>query len=171
MNLSDARSQFIQLWGGLASAWGVTRTMAQVHALLLIAPESLSTDEVMEALQISRGSAHSVLHELIAWRLVEQRHRPGDRKDYYVAEKEIWKVATLIVRERRRRELEPVLEALKPLLLTEGDAADPQYQAFMRTVVGISQVANKADRAIEAIYKAEESWLFSALTKVLNLTL
>lgn len=171
MNLPDARAQFIQLWGGLASAWGVTRTLAQVHALLLIAPDPLSTDDVMEALQISRGSANTVLHELISWRLIDRQHRPGDRKDYFVAEKEIWKVATLIVKERRRRELEPVLEALKPLLLTEGDANDPQYQAFMRTVVGISQVANKADRAVEAIYKAEESWLFSALTKVLKINL
>lgn len=171
MNLTDARSQFIQLWGGLASAWGVTRTMAQVHALLLIAPDQLTTDDVMEALQISRGSANTVLHDLIGWRLVEKQHRLGDRKDYYSAEKEIWKVATLIVKERRRRELEPVLEALQPLLQTEGDAADPQYQAFMRTVTGIHQVANRADRAIEVMYKAEETWLFSALTKVLKITL
>ncbi len=171
MNLTDARNQFIQLWGGLASAWGVTRTMAQVHALLLIAPDSLTTDDIMEALQISRGSANMVLHDLMGWRLVERQSRLGERKDFYVAEKEIWKVATLIVKERRRRELEPVLEALKPLLLTEGDANDPQYRAFMRTVTSISQVANRADRTIEAIYKAEETWLFTALTKVLNLTL
>jgi DNA-binding transcriptional regulator GbsR (MarR family) len=171
MNLTEARSQFIQLWGGLASAWGVTRTMAQVHALLLIAPDSLTTDDIMEALQISRGSTNMVLHDLMAWRLIDRQSRLGERKDYYVAEKEIWKVATLIVKERRRRELEPVLEALKPLLQTEGDAADPQYRAFMKTVTSIHQVANRADRTIEAIYKAEETWLFTALTKVLNLTL
>jgi DNA-binding transcriptional regulator GbsR (MarR family) len=157
MNLTDARNQFIQLWGGLASAWGVTRTMAQVHALLLIAPDSLTTDDIMEALQISRGSTNMVLHDLMSWRLIERQSRLGERKDFYVAEKEIWKVATLIVKERRRRELEPVLEALQPLLKTEGDPDDPQYR--------------RADRAIEAIYKAEETWLFTALTKVLNLTL
>jgi DNA-binding transcriptional regulator GbsR (MarR family) len=171
MNLTDARSQFIQLWGGLASAWGVTRTMAQVHALLLIAPDALTTDDIMDALQISRGSANMVLQDLLSWRLIEKQSRLGERKDYYAAEKEIWKVATLIVKERRRRELEPVLEALKPLLETEGDANDPQYRAFMRTVTGINQVANRADRAIEVIYKAEETWLFSALTKVLKITL
>ena len=112
MQVNEAKQQFIQAWGTLGSNWGINRTMSQVHALLLLAEEPLSTDEIMADLQISRGNANMNVRALIEWGLVSKILKPGDRKEYFVAEKQISKVARQIARERRKRELQPVLTTL-----------------------------------------------------------
>ncbi|MCB0787033.1 MAG: ArsR family transcriptional regulator, partial [Flavobacteriales bacterium] len=90
MQLPEARRKFIEAWGAFGSAWGISRTMAQVHALLLLATEPLSTDDVMEQLNISRGNANMNLRALIDWGLVSKVLKPGDRKDHFEAEKDVW---------------------------------------------------------------------------------
>ena len=115
MKLDEAKEKFIQAWGTLGSNWGISRTMAQVHALLLVSPEPLSAEDVMEQLQISRGNANLNLRALIDWGLVQKELRPGERKEFFAAEKDIWKVFRQVVKERRKRELEPMLEVLQTL--------------------------------------------------------
>ena len=89
MQLSESKDQFIQLWGALGSSWGINRTMAQVHALLLISPESLSTEDIMERLSVSRGNANMNLRELMNWNLIYKDLKAGERKEYFRAEKDI----------------------------------------------------------------------------------
>jgi hypothetical protein len=100
MQYEEGKRQFIQTWGKLGGEWGINRTMAQVHALLLISPRPLSTEQVMEELSISRGNANMNLRDLLDWNLVHKELVPGDRKEYFVAEKDIWEVAKRIARER-----------------------------------------------------------------------
>src|SRR5688500_19835214 len=107
MKLSEAKAQFIQSWGLLGAQWGVNRAMAQIHALLLIAPEPMSAEEIMEALDISRGNANMNVRELMNWGIVEKVLVPGERKEFFISEKDIWKAATAIARERKKRELDP----------------------------------------------------------------
>src|SRR5437879_7072698 len=111
--LGEARDQFVSQWGVIGSAWGVNRTMAQIHALLITAPAALSTDDIMEELKISRGNAHSNLRDLVSWGLVRSVVRKGERKEFFEAEKDVWKMFCIIIRERRRRELRPALAVLK----------------------------------------------------------
>lgn len=108
----QALRQFVLLWGEMATHWGINRTMAQIHALLYASERPLDTDEIMEALDISRGNANMNLRSLVDWGLVYKEHLPGSRKDYYVAEKDVWKISTTIIEERHRREVKPVEEAL-----------------------------------------------------------
>src|SRR5215213_1914157 len=102
MKLKEAKKGFIQTWARLGGEWGINRTMAQVHALLLATDRSLSTDDVMEELQISRGNANTNLRELMNWNLVYREMVPGERKEYFRAEKDIWEVAKRIARERKK---------------------------------------------------------------------
>ena len=113
MEFSDAKQKFIQSWGILGTSWGINRAMAQIHALLLISPRSLSTDEIMEELNISRGNANMNIRALIDWGIVFKEIRPGERKEFFYSEKYIWGVAKQIMKERRRNELEPVVKVLK----------------------------------------------------------
>src|ERR1044072_2239949 len=105
--LNEARDQFVSQWGVIGSAWGVNRTMAQIHALLITAPAALSTDDIMDELKISRGNAHSNLRDLVSWGLVRTVVRKGERKEFFEAEKDVWKMFCIIIRERRRREIAP----------------------------------------------------------------
>ncbi len=111
--LAMARDRFISLWGEMGSAWGIPRTMAETHALLYIVGEPLNADDVMERLSISRGNASMTLRTLLEWGLISRIHNRGDRREYFKAEQDVWKLFVTIVRERKRREFDPLLEALE----------------------------------------------------------
>ena len=110
--LIEAQQRFIRLWGQMGSSWGIPRTMAEVHALLFVTGRPLNTDEVMEGLGISRGNASMTLRALVDWRIVYRQHVRGDRKEYFTAEQDVWKLFRRILRERKKREIDPLLDAL-----------------------------------------------------------
>ena len=110
--LKDTRDRFVAQWGVMGTQWGINRTMAQIHALLMTTPEPMSTDEVMEELRISRGNAHTNLKELVNWGLLRIVTRKGERKEYFEAELDVWEIFRRIVQERKRREIDPALEVL-----------------------------------------------------------
>lgn len=166
MQLDEGKEKFIQAWGALGTSWGITRTMAQIHALLLIAPESMSADEIMEALNISRGNANMNLRGLIDWGLVSKEHRSGERRDYFYAEKDIWEVAQQVISERRKRELKPVAKILGEIREVEGDPNDPEIKAFKESMENLYTVVNQADRFLEVLINSDRKWFFNILTKI-----
>jgi DNA-binding transcriptional regulator GbsR (MarR family) len=110
--LSRSKSLFIRRWGEMGGYWGINRTMAELHALLYVSAEPLCTDDMMEALSISRGNISMNIRQLVDWGLVSRVHEKGDRKEYFVAETDVWEMFQTIVRERRRREVEPIIETI-----------------------------------------------------------
>jgi DNA-binding transcriptional regulator GbsR (MarR family) len=110
--LDRSKALFIRRWGELSGYWGINRTMAELHALLYISADALCADEIMAALQISRGNTSMNLRQLLDWGLVSRVHRKGDRKEYFTAETDVWEMFQTIVRERRRREVEPIIETI-----------------------------------------------------------
>lgn len=111
--LAEAEALFIRRWGEMAASWGISRTMAEIHALLYLTPEPLCTDDIMERLSVSRGSASMNLRQLVNWGLIYRVHQRGDRKEYFQAEKDVWQMFQTILRERKRREVEPIVEAIE----------------------------------------------------------
>lgn len=109
-------SEFVLSWGEMASAWGINKTMAQIHALLYAEDDPLDTDTIMDVLDISRGNANMNIRNLIQWGLVHKVHFSGNRKDYYTAEKDVWTTAATIIRERHQREIEPIQINLRKML-------------------------------------------------------
>src|SRR5687767_11391368 len=155
MKLTEAKSQFIQAWGTLGSKWGINRTMAQLHALLIVSPDPLSTEELMEELKLSRGNVNMNIRELIGWGLVEKMHKPGERKEYFWAEKDVWKITRQVAKERKKRELEPILKVLQEVSNIEGDKKDRHVKAFQDSITGIKRMAKNADRTIDTMIKAD----------------
>lgn len=166
MQLDEAKAKFLQSWGTLGSKWGVNRTMAQLHALLLISPDALSADEIMEDLGISRGNANMNLRALIDWGLVMKELKPGERREYFYAEKDIWKVARRIIIQRKKRELEPVRRVLDEVKDIEGEGAD--VAAFQKAVADISEFASVAENTLDRMTKAEKNWMMSYFLKMMK---
>jgi DNA-binding transcriptional regulator GbsR (MarR family) len=164
MEFAAARDKFIQTWGTLATQWGINRTMAQIHALLMIAPESMDTDSIMAELQISRGNANMNLRDLMDWGLAFKQLKTGERREFFYAEKDIWKVARQVVKERRRREIAPVLAVLDELKTIPTDT--PEAAEFTIVIGNISRVANFADATASAVLRAEETWLVNQFFNV-----
>ena len=165
MKLIEARQQFISCWGAFGTHWGINRTMAQIHALLLISPDPLTQDDLMEQLNISRGNTNMNIRELINWGLVERVILSGERKEYFTAEKDIWKVVKQIVKERKKRELEPMLQLLDKLEEVEGDKRDKNVRIFVDMVSSIKKLGRQADKTLDTMIKAEESWFVGTMMK------
>lgn len=110
--LDESKALFIRRWGEMASYWGISRTMAEIHALLYLSNEPVCTDDVMGLLLISRGNASMSLRSLVDWGLIDRVHLRGDRKEYFTALTDVWKLFETIARQRRRREVEPIIETI-----------------------------------------------------------
>jgi DNA-binding transcriptional regulator GbsR (MarR family) len=168
MNLVEAKARFIADWGRFGTNWGINRTMAQIHALLLISPDALSAEEVMEELNISRGNANMNLRELMDWGLVQKVLKPGERREFFSAEKDIWKVARQIIKERKKRELDLMIPVLKELSEVEGDKRDKAVKTFTDTIHNIRKFSEQADRTLDTMIKADEHWFLGSLVKLLG---
>ncbi|MCB0560127.1 MAG: transcriptional regulator [Lewinellaceae bacterium] len=166
MTLKEGKERFIQSWGALGSSWGINRTMAQIHALLLIAPESLSAEEIMEELQISRGNANMNIRALIDWGLVYKELKPGERKEFFVAEKDMWEVVKNIIVQRKKRELEPMLRVLDEI--SSVDPESEEAREFIEIIREIKLFSNKADSTLDTLVKADSNWFVGTFMKMIK---
>ena len=166
--LAAARDQFVTQWGAIGNAWGINRTMAQIHALLIITPRALTTDEVMEELKISRGNAHTNLRELVGWGLVRSVVRKGERKEYFEAEKEVWKMFCIIVRERKRREIRPAINVLKDCIERVDDLRSADARAFTAQTKALCEFMEMADGVLSKIVRSEQSTMVPWALKFLK---
>ncbi|MCB0637980.1 MAG: transcriptional regulator [Lewinella sp.] len=166
MTLAEGKEKFIQSWGALGSSWGINRTMAQIHALLLIAPEALCADEIMEALQISRGNANMNIRALIDWGLVYKELKTGERKEYFVAEKDMWEVVKCIINQRKKKELEPMLRVLDEL--SSIDENTPEAEEFTDVIRDIKLFSSKADSTLDTLTKADSNWFVGTFLKMIR---
>jgi DNA-binding transcriptional regulator GbsR (MarR family) len=112
--------EFVESWGSMGSLWGINRSMARVQALLLATKEPLGLEEVASELKMSRGNASMCLKELRNWGVVRRINLTGERRDFYIAETDIWSMAFRIATERKKREFDPALQALRKVLNSTG---------------------------------------------------
>lgn len=147
--LREAREEFVSQWGAIGSCWGINRTMAQVHALLMTSPVAMSTDEIMEELKISRGNANTNLRDLVGWGLIRVILRKGERKEYFEAEKEVWKIFCTVAKERKRRELAPAMEVLQRCAnQTKGVE---HAEEFHRQMVELLEFLRLAEKVLDTV--------------------
>ena len=167
MELEAAKIKYIHTWGSLATNWGVNKTMAQVHALLLVSIKPLSSEDIMETLKISRGNVNMNVRALIDWGIVRKEFVVGERKDFFVADKDIWELFKQVTKERKKREIEPVLKVLEELqndVKEDGEEA----AAFKKLMNDLSSVTNTVNGLLDKAIKADEHWLLSSFTKMIK---
>ena len=162
--LKHLKDEFIAEWGALGPAWGMTRTVARTHALLMISDEPLTTDEIMDALAISRGSAHGALKDLAAMGIVKGAVRKGQRKETFVGEKDPWRVFCAVMRERKRREVEPVLAILDRCLDPSIKLDGPEGQSFAGQLKQLREFVSVGDRVMKKIGDSEQSVVLRWMT-------
>jgi DNA-binding transcriptional regulator GbsR (MarR family) len=112
-NLRTAQDTFIRRWGEMAQTWGINRTMGEIFAFCYITGQPQCTDDVMERLNISRGNASMSLRALVDWGIIRRMHRRGERREYFETLSDVWEMFSIIAAERKRREMDPVLETIR----------------------------------------------------------
>lgn len=112
-NLPEAIERFILYWGDMGGQWGVNRSVAQIHALLYLSEKPLNAEEISDTLKIARSNVSNSLKELIGWKLIRRVPLPGDRRDHFEAETELWEMVSRIAQGRKEREIDPAAAALR----------------------------------------------------------
>ncbi len=125
--LTPSAQKFVLHWGEMGQAWGINRTMAQVHALLFVAPTPLDAEEISTLLDVSRSNVSTSLRELITWGVVRRVHIIGDRRDRFEALKDVMETFRVIMAERKRREMDPTI-ALLEHCVRDVKVGDPSEQ-------------------------------------------
>jgi DNA-binding transcriptional regulator GbsR (MarR family) len=121
--LRISQDLFIRRWGEMGQTWGINRTMAEIHALLYICGIPQCTDDVMDRLNISRGNASMSLRALCDWGIIRRMHKRGERREYFESLTDVWEIFSIIATERKRREMDPVLETIKQCQQMLGEGA------------------------------------------------
>ncbi|MEN7547150.1 transcriptional regulator [Rapidithrix thailandica] len=168
MNYSEAKAKFIQTWGSLGSHWGINRTMAQIHALLLVSRQALSTEDIMHELTISRGNTNMNVRALIDWGLVDKELRAGERREYFYAFKDVNVIARQIAQERKKRELDPLRKVLKQINEeVQGDS--PGVKELKKVTSNVADFSDVTNQMLEVFVKSGGgNWLSNLLLKIMK---
>ena len=137
--LYNAQDTFIRRWGEMGQTWGINRTMAEIHALLYICVTPLCTDDVMDRLNISRGNASMSLRALCDWGIIRRMHKRGERREYFESLSDVWEMFSIIAAERKRREMDPVLETIKQCQQMIGEGALGKTEAQQEAIAATRQ--------------------------------
>jgi len=171
--LRTAQDLFIRRWGEMGQVWGINRTMAEIHALCYIVGQPLSTDDVMERLFISRGNASMSLRALCDWGIIRRLHKRGERREYFESLGDVWEMFSIIAAERKRREMDPVLETIKQCqqMLDEGHlgkaAKQDAVQLTRQRLAGMEEFMSVTNKIFQQFIGNAKS----GLTKVVKVLL
>lgn len=124
MKLTPAVEKFVLHWGEMGARWGINRTVAQIHALLYVAPRPLNAEEIAATLRVARSNVSTSLRELQAWGIVRPVHVLGDRRDHFESMRDVWEMFQIVLTERKRREIDPTVALLRECV-AEAQRSDP----------------------------------------------
>lgn len=167
MEFKEAKNKFVQTWGALGSQWGINKTMAQIHALLMVSSEAVSMEDIMEDLQISRGNASMNIRALMDWGIVYKEYKTGERREFFTAEKDLDELAVKISRERSKREIKPALKVLKEVSSISANATSEEKH-FVDQTKKLYDFVLKADNVLDKITEYKDNWLAQILIKFMK---
>jgi DNA-binding transcriptional regulator GbsR (MarR family) len=140
--------------------------MAQIHALLMTAPQPMTTDDVMEDLEVSRGNAHTNLKELVAWGLIRSVVKKGERREFFEAEKDVWQIFTIVARERKRREI--ALAILSKCAEDSSEIPTPEGKAFHDQMRALEDFVGFASKMSDRISSMKHGFAIQMAAKFLG---
>src|SRR6266699_1216476 len=151
IKLNPVQQKFILHWGEMGTRWGINRTVAQIHALLYLAPKPLPADEIVETLGVARSNVSTSLKELQGWGIVRMVHVIGDKRDHFESKKDVWELFRIVLDERKRREIDPTIVMLEEGIAEAGKEKDTDknteerlrelHRFFQTTTTWYTQVA------------------------------
>jgi len=146
MNMAVQR--FVEIWGSMGRMWGISASVARVHALLLASERAFTLDEICDELQIAKSNASTCLKELRTWGVIKKNIVAGQRKEQYASESEPWTMLFRIARERKRREFDPALAAVRSSLAEATEGGDFALERLQQLESMLSTFDSIADRAM-----------------------
>ncbi len=166
-----AKSDFILYWGDMGGQWGVNRSVAQIHALLYLSMEPMNAEQISNELGIARSNVSNSLKELVGWKLIQRMPVPGDRREHFVAEVDVWEIATRIAQGRKEREIDPAMRVISNCVETaESDGnLHPEVLQRMRNMQEFLGTVDSWSTQMLGVPKAKLNMLMKMGSKVVSL--
>lgn len=111
-DLSDLQHGTMDTMGRITAFWGFSKIMGQLYGLLYLSSAPRTLDEMAENLSISKGNVSINIRALERWNMVRKVWIKGDRKDFYEAETDFWKIIRGVLKEREKKEFDQALGAI-----------------------------------------------------------
>jgi len=155
--LQQTTDNLVNALGQLAESAGFNRMIGQIYGLLYLSPVQLSLGEIAEKLGASKGSASLNTTSMERWGMIKRFNRPADRRDYYEADTDFWKVIRGIMRNRERKLItdfkNSVAENLKEVKNAGTDKESRFYQARLKHMLDFTTTFNRLFTAYMALEK------------------
>ena len=121
--------EIISIFVRIADLLNLPKTVGEIYGLLFIAEEPMCLDDLMKKLKISKGSTSQGLKILRSFGALKKIYIHGDRKDYYLAEDSLRKIANGFANEQIKPHLESGGERLEYLreLIRDDDKLNKQF--------------------------------------------
>jgi DNA-binding transcriptional regulator GbsR (MarR family) len=155
--------------GRLMELWGFKRNMGRVWTVLYLAGHPLTAKQLRERLQLSSGAVSMTLNELARWGVVRKMWVQGDRRDFFEAEANVWKMVSRVMREREQNEISQAIEAFEEALVAlehqaeDSGTADPSRTQVQRErIAGLLDLAKLGRSMLDALIsnaRLDASWL------------
>jgi DNA-binding transcriptional regulator GbsR (MarR family) len=148
----------------MGTRWGINRTVAQIHALLFIAPNPLHAEEITETLEVARSNVSNSLRELQGWGIVRLVHVMGDKRDHFESMKDVWEMFRVVLDERKKREIDPTVAMLRDCIAeaAQDKETDEHTEARLRELAEFFEITG-------SWYAQVRQWPTSALTQFVKL--
>jgi DNA-binding transcriptional regulator GbsR (MarR family) len=156
--LRKAQMAFVQEWGRMSSRWGINRTMAQIHALLFITGKAMTAQEIIDTLEISRGNASMNLRDLTDWGVIRKFRAPGSRCDLFQSEPDAWAMFVRVIRERKRREIDPTIDAMRECRAMVPDSSDPETQLTVERLDSLLEIFGVLDQVVSVLFRSDQAF-------------
>lgn len=98
--------------GQLADYFGYNKVMGKMYGALLLSPDPMSLDDLVEHLQVSKASVSMNMRMLENMGIVREVWVRGDRRKFYEAESDFGKILTNVLGSRELRDVNQALEVL-----------------------------------------------------------
>lgn len=166
MDISEGKEKFITAWGDLGVNWGITKTMGQIHGLLLVSARVLCADDIKEELGLSSGIVNKSIKTLLEWGLIEKQDISTSRKDFYMAEKDFWNVFKKIIEHRKKKELDPLVSLLEEVACVDGVCTESKE--FCKVLKELKLFSSKTDAALNNVMNSKANWLINSYLKMVR---
>jgi len=110
--LQRAQQTFIQGMSRISHFWGFPKAMGAIYGAVYLSATPLSLDEIVERVGVTKGAVSTNVRTLERLGMVHKQLQLGDRKDYYSAETDFWKIVRAVLREREKQEFDVALRTV-----------------------------------------------------------
>jgi len=143
LELSAVQERFVLHWGEMGAKWGINRTVAQIHALLYLAPRPLNAEEISATLSVARSNVSTSLRELLSWGIIRTVRVLGDRRVHFASLQDVWELFRRVLEGRKKREMDPTVAVLREAVedLKRPGARDARTEERLRALLEFFETA------------------------------